>query len=408
MKLKYDKFLSNLTQFMKASEIRELLKLVEKKRIISLAGGLPDPNSFPIEELAKIAQEVIEVYGKKALQYAPTRGVTMFREVLMGFVAKTRGIKVPSIESIIITSGSQQSLDIISRTLIDPGDVVLVELPSYLAAINAFKIQRPEFVGIPLDNNGLRVDILEEKLKKAKEEGKKIKFLYTVPIAHNPAGVTMSIERKKRLIELAEEYDFLIVEDDVYGLLVFEKVDTTPIKLFDKSGRVIYIASFSKILSPGLRLGYIIAEEPLVDVFERAKQSMDLHTSSLSQFIAIEVLRKGVIEKNLPRVREMYRKKRDVMLDAIEENFPEGSLWSRPVGGLFIFAWTPKEIDTYKLLPKAVEKGVAYVPGKPFFVDGSGTNTMRLNFSYPTEDDIKKGIEILGKLLKEELSTRYP
>ena len=403
--IKYEKFFSSLTRFMRASEIRELLKLVEKKQIISLAGGLPDPNLFPIEELAEIAKEVIKTYGKKALQYAPTKGVTVFREVLAKFVMKARGIKVSNIESLIVTSGSQQSLDIISRTLIDPGDVVLIELPSYLAAINAFKIQRPEFVGIPLDNDGLRTDILEDKLKKIKNEGKRIKFLYTVPIAHNPAGITMSTKRKKHIVELAEEFDFLIVEDDVYGLLVFENVDTTPIKAFDKNGRVIYIASFSKILSPGLRLGYIIAEEPLADLFERAKQSMDLHTSSLSQFVAMEALRKGIIENNLPRIKERYRRKRDAMLNAIEENFPEGSQWSRPVGGLFVFAWAPEKIDTYKLLPKAIERGVAYVPGKPFFVDGSGSNTMRLNFSYPPEENIRKGIEILGKLLKEELSS---
>jgi len=388
---------------MRASEIRELLKLIEKKKVISLAGGIPDPSLFPIDDLTKITQEIIINQGQTALQYAPTKGVTIFRETLVDFIRRMRGIRVPNPECIVVTAGSQQALDIIGRVFINPGDVVLVELPSYLAAINAFRVYNPLFVGIPMDENGLRTDILEEKLKILKNEGKNIKFLYTVPTAHNPTGLTMSIDRRKHLIELANKYDFLIVEDDVYGSLIFENVDVTPIKALDKNGRVIYVSSFSKILAPGLRLGYVVAEEPITDIFEKAKQSLDLHASTLSQFIAMEAIRRGVIEKNLPRIRSEYRKKRDIMLDALEENFPKGCSWSRPIGGMFIFIWLPEQIKTHELLSKAIERGVVYVPGRPFFVDSTGENTMRLSYSYPSEENIRKGVGILGSLIKEEL-----
>jgi len=259
-------------------------------------------------------------------------------------------------------------------------------------------------VGVPIDDEGMKVDVLEEKLRKLRAEGARVKLLYTIPIAQNPAGVTLSPERKKRLVELAEEYDFLIVEDDVYGLLVFEpNVDTTPLTLLDKNERVIYIGSFSKMLSPGMRLGHIVGPRELIDVFERAKQSMDLHTPSLTQYIAAEALRRSVIERNLPRIREHYKAKRDAMIRVMEEKFPKSVWFTRPAGGMFLWVKLNADVDTSELLSRAIEMGVAYVPGKSFYHDYSGKDTMRLNFSYPTIEQIERGIDILAKLIKEVL-----
>ena len=399
----YTRFFSSDTQFMRASEVRELLKLTEGRRVISLAGGLPDPSTFPREELSEIAKYVIEEHGSKALQYAPTKGVTLYRQALADFLYRNRQIKV-DIENIIVTTGSQQALDIIARTLIDPGDYVVVEEPTYLAALNAFRIRRPNFVGVPVDDDGMRVDILEEKLRRLRSEGKRVKLLYTVPIAQNPSGVTLSYERKRRLVELAEEFDFLIVEDDVYGLLVYrDDVDTRPLTVLDRSGRIIYLGSFSKILSPGMRLGHIVAPQPLIDMFERAKQSMDLHTPTLTQYIAAEALKRRVIENNLPKIKRLYIEKRDAMLEALEEHFVKSAWWTRPIGGMFVWVKLNADIDTSDLLKKAVDRGVAYVPGKAFYHDGSGIDTMRLNFTYPSIEDIRKGIEILASVVKEAL-----
>ncbi len=403
LKVDYTRFFSSETQYMKASEIRELLKLTEGKNVISLAGGLPDPSTFPREELAEIAKYVIEEYGSKALQYGPTKGVTLYRQALTDFLYRNRQIKADA-EDIVVTTGSQQALDIIARTLINPGDYVVVEEPTYLAALNAFRIRRPNFIGVPIDDDGMKVDVLEEKLRKVRSEGKQVKLLYTVPIAQNPSGVTLSYERKKRLLELAEEYDFLIVEDDVYGLLVYrDDVDTRPLSVMDKSGRVIYLGSFSKILSPGMRLGHIVAPRPLVDLFERAKQSMDLHSPSLTQYIAAEAIRRRVIENNLPRIKRLYIEKRDAMLQALDEYFIKSAWWTKPIGGMFVWVKLNANIDTSQLLFRAIEQGVAYVPGKSFFHDLSGKDTMRLNFTYPGPELIRKGIEILAKVVKEAL-----
>jgi len=405
MVLVYNQYLSKEVAFYRASEIRELLKLTERKDVISFAGGLPDPSTFPREELAEIASYVLRELGYSALQYGPTRGVTAYIKTLIEFLNRVRGVPASEEEAIIVT-GSQQSLDLVARALIDPGDIVVVEEPTYLAALNAFRPRRPTFVGVPIDDHGMKVDILEEKLKRLRNEGKKVKFVYTIPIAQNPGGVTLSIDRRKRLVELAEEYDFLIVEDDVYGLLVFDDtIDTTPIKRLAPE-RTIYLGSFSKVLSPGMRLGHIFAPKPIADTFERIKQVLDLHTPTLTQYIAMESLKRGVIERNLPRIKQLYKAKCDTMLYALSKTMPENVWWSKPVGGMFVWVKLNTRVDTAELLPKAVERGVAYVPGKSFYHDFSGTDTMRLNFSYPTRDQIERGIEILGKLIKEVLNTQ--
>jgi len=400
----YQKFLAERTGLMRASEIRELLKITEGKKVISFAGGLPDPQVFPKAELAEIARDVILERGDKALQYSPTKGVTEFRVTLLNYMKK-KGIAVRSDDDVIVTTGSQQALDIVGRTMINPQDVIIVELPTYLAALNAFRLYRPTLVGIPIDDNGMKTDMLEEEVKKLVSNGKRVKFIYTIPVAHNPAGVTLSIERKKHLIEIASQYDILIIEDDPYSYFVYDEgVDITPLKTLDKEGRVVYLSTLSKILAPGLRIGWILGNKTLIDVFERAKQSSDLHTSTLSQFIAIESIRRGVVDRTVERAKMVYKKKRDAMLEALEKYMVKGAWWSKPIGGLFLMLRLPStEIDTKKLLPEAIEAGVAFVPGASFFADGSGWNTMRLNFSYPKLEEIEEGIRILSEIVKKKL-----
>ena len=390
---------------MRASEIRELLKLTEGRDIISFAGGLPDPRTFPKEQLAEIAKEVVEKHGDSALQYSPTPGVTPFRETLAEFL-NSHGVSVTKDDQIIVTTGSQEALYLVSLTLIDDGDVVFVEAPTYLAAINAFRVYRPRLVSIPIDEEGMRTDILEEKAKKLAADGFKLKMIYTVPTCQNPSGVTMSRDRRKHLLEIAEKYNMIVIEDDPYSFFSFEPLNVEHLKTMDKNGRVVYLGTLSKILSPGLRIGYAAGPKWIVSYFELAKQMVDLHSSTLTQYIAMEAIKRGLVELTVEKAKKIYKEKRDAMLDAMEEYFPEGSHWTKPAGGLFIFAYTPPGIDTKSLLPEALLRGVAYVPGASFFVEGGGENTMRLNFSYPTIEQIYEGIKRLGSLIAEKASKR--
>nr|WP_244403844.1 PLP-dependent aminotransferase family protein [Pyrolobus fumarii] len=396
------KFLSKDVEKLEASDVREILKLLEKPGVISFAGGLPDPSTFPREELAEIARSVILEKGKAALQYAPSRGVREFIDAVKRFMER-HGVYIRGEDAIIATVGSQEALYMLSEVLIDPGDVVIVEKPTYLAAVQVFRKRGARFEPIELDEDGMRVDLLEERLKRLASEGKRVKLVYLVPTCQNPTGVTMSYERRKYLLELASRYDFLVIEDDPYGLITFEERSVQPLKTLDREGRVVYLGSLSKVLAPGLRLGWAAGPEEIISVIEKLKQHVNLHASTLTQYIAAKALDGGIVERNLARVRELYRMKRDVMLEALEEYFPRGSRWTRPIGGLFIFVWLPEGVDTRALLPKAIERGVAYVPGSAFYVDGSGVNTMRLNYSYPSVEEIREGIKRLGRLLREEL-----
>ncbi len=404
--VRIESLLSAKARLFKASEVRELLKVTEGKNIICFTGGFPDPQVFPKRELAEVASYVIEELGDRALQYGPTKGVTEFRETLKKFLMN-KGVKIESDDDIIITTGSQQALDLISRLLINPGDTIIVELPTYLAALNAFKSNEPITIPIPMDENGMRTDILEEEVRKLRRNNVKVKFIYTIPVAHNPTGITMSIDRKKHLLDIASENDLLIIEDDPYSYFVYDEgIDVTPLKTLDKEGRVVYLSTLSKILAPGLRLGWVLGNSVLVDYIERAKQSADLHTSTLNQFIAMEAIRRGIVDRTIVKAREVYRAKRDVMIDALEKYMVKGTKWVKPVGGLFMLIWLPsKNIDTKKLLPEAIKEGVAYVPGSAFFADGSGQNTIRLNFSYPKPEEIVEGIKILGNLIKRKLGS---
>ncbi|MCD6489035.1 MAG: PLP-dependent aminotransferase family protein [Desulfurococcales archaeon] len=389
---------------LRASEIRELLKLVKRaKDIISFAGGIPDPKYFPRKELVEITRKVIEEYGDYSLQYSETQGVMELREALADFLYRVRGIKADP-ENILVTTGSQQSLDIVARAFITPGSKVITESPSYLAAIGVFKLAGADLVGIKMDGKGMKTLVLEETVKKLIELRCKPKFIYTIPVAQNPGGVTMSLERKKHLLEIASQHDLLIVEDDPYSYFVFdENADITALKALDKEDRVIYISTLSKILAPGIRLGWMVIPKELTRRLELLKQYLDLHSPTLNQYIFTEALRTGLVEKHIKKLKNVYKVKRDTMISAMDEYFPSYTWYSRPIGGFFVFTYVfKKNFDSRKLMNVAIEKyKVAYVPGQGFHPDGSGANSMRLSFSYPDPDTIREGIKRLARLIEE-------
>ncbi len=401
----YDEFFSSIAKSIKASEIREILAIIrERKDVISLAGGIPDPKTFPREELAEFAKKMIIEMGNQALQYSETKGILEVREMLSHFLLESRGISVDA-ENIIVTTGSQQGLDLIARTFLDPGDIVITENPSYLAALGAFKIRGAKLVGIKIDKQGMRTDILEETVKKLVSEGKKIKFIYTIPVGQNPAGTTMPPDRKKHLIEIANKYDLLVIEDDPYSYFIYnETVDITPVKAYDEEDRVIYMSTVSKILAPGLRIGWLACPSGVTRKLELVKQYMDLHTPTLNQFIVAEAIRTGLVSQHAHRLSPYYKKKRDAMLKAIKDYFPENVWYTEPVGGFFVFVYVNKKgFDAGKLLYKAIDKyKVAYVPGKSFHTDDTGENSMRLSFSYPPPELIEEGIRRIAELIKNE------
>ncbi|HEC76038.1 MAG TPA: PLP-dependent aminotransferase family protein [Thermoplasmatales archaeon] len=397
----YGKFYAKRAVHFRASEIRELLAISQKPGVISFAGGLPNPKAFPIEEIREIINKILTEDGAKALQYGPTSGLMEFRREIAKFVSRF-SIKA-DINNVLATVGSQQALDIVGRLFLDENDVVIVGLPTYLGAINAFVAYGPKLVGVPLDENGINVDLLEKKIKELKSKGEKIKIIYTVPTFQNPAGVELSEDRRKRMIEIAEKYDLLVVEDEPYSMLRFEGKMLKPIKHYDEEGRVIYMATFSKILSPGIRLAYVIASEEIARKMIIAKQSMDLCTPTFTQIIAYHYIKNGYIEKHIPKIIEMYRRKRDIMLESMEKYFPEECKWTKPRGGMFLWAELPKKINTKEMFDEAIKEKVAYVHGRAFHVDGSGENTMRLNFTNPADDAIEEGIKRLAEVIKKRL-----
>jgi 2-aminoadipate transaminase len=399
------------THSMQSSAIRELLKLTQLPDIISFAGGLPAPELFPIEEMKTACDVVLSELGARALQYSTTEGYAPLREMLARHMARY-GIKVDA-DNIIITSGSQQALDLIGKLLINPGDRILTENPSYLGAIQAFTAYQAQYVTVPIDDDGLQVAQLEAALRTGP------KFMYILPNFQNPAGVTLSLTRRYDLIALAEEYGIPIVEDDPYGQLRFEGEHLKPLVTLDAeyegcegnnsyTGNVIYTSTFSKTLAPGLRLGWIVAPKDVVFKLVQMKQGTDLHTSSFDQMVAYEVARGGFLDQHVRRIRTVYRQRRDLMLQTMEETFPAEVRWTHPQGGLFLWATTPESIDTTDLLKEAVQQKVAFVPGYSFHPTGGGHNTMRLNFSNASEDMIVEGIRRLSVALKQQLAQQAP
>lgn len=396
------KLLAERTAYMRASEIRELLKWATAD-VISFGGGMPDPSTFPLEDMAKIASYVLETYGGKALQYGQTEGVPELREELAKFAA-SNGIRATP-DNVLVTVGSQEALELLGRVFLDESSVVVLENPTYIAALQSWRVYRPRLVGIPMDDDGMRTDVLEEKVRRLRAEGAKIKFIYTVPTAQNPMGVTMPDERRRHLLEVAEANDLLVVEDDPYGYFIFDNISVTRLKSMDKSGRVIYLSTASKIFSPGLRLGWVIAEPEIIKWFALGKQALNLNTPTLNQYMLMEGLRRGVIRRNIPDIVQLYRRKRDAMLAALEAYMPRGVTWTKPSGGMFIWVRTPENIDTREMLQTAVTKyKVAYVPGHGFHVnEGEGRNTMRLNFTYSSFQQIDEGVKRLAQAIKERL-----
>jgi 2-aminoadipate transaminase len=390
---------------MKSSAIRELLKMTEQADLISFAGGLPAPDVFPVHEFKEACNNVLDHSSTLALQYGATEGVGPLREMITRHTQRY-SIQV-SPENVMITSGSQQALDLIGRIFINRGDRILVESPTYLGALQAWNAYGAEYIAIPSDENGMITDELEKSLRCGP------KFIYVLPNFQNPTGATMSLDRRKKLVELADRYGVPIIEDDPYGQLRFEGEHLPAVEVLDSriraangwySGNVIYLSTFSKLLAPGLRLAWVIAPPEVISKLVQAKQGADLHTSTFNQMLAYEVAHKGFLDKHVVTIRQVYLERRNVMLDALTEHMPDGVRWTHPQGGLFLWATLPEDIDTTDLLAEAIKEKVAFVPGGSFHPCGGGTNTMRLNFSYSKPDQINEGIARLGRVIKNRLN----
>ena len=401
MSINSEEFYSVLASRMKASAIREILKIIQSSNVISLAGGMPDPATFPTEEINKVTQQILAKDSARALQYSSTEGLSELREFIINWLDEDN--KKADLDNIMITSGSQQGLDLVSKVLLNPGDILVVELPSYLAALNAFRSYGGEMVGIPMDDEGMRIDLLEKMLSQLKSEEKKVKFIYTISNFQNPAGVTMSLARRKRIIEIARKFEVFILEDNPYDKLRFEGESLPSIYSLDNEGYVISLGTFSKILCPGLRLAWILGNKEIIEKLVIMKQATDLCTTILNQLIAYEYCRQNDIDKNIESNVQIYRKKRDIMLEALDKYFPAEATWTKPEGGFFVFVTLPEYIDAGEMFPEAIKEKVAYVSGAPFFTNGKGKNTMRLSFCYPNEKDIEEGIKRLGQVIKKKI-----
>ncbi|MFH1941685.1 MAG: PLP-dependent aminotransferase family protein [bacterium] len=389
---------------LKKSVIRELLKLTQQPGIISFAGGLPSPQTFPIEEIAELAKEVILREGKWALQYGPTEGDPRLKDEIIKIMKKD-GVKAER-ENILITSASQQGLDMVGKVFINRHNPVIIGRPSYVGALGAFKSYSARFVGVELDDDGMQIEPLAQKLKEMRLVADLPKFIYVVPDFQNPAGVTLSLDRRKFLLELAREYQILVIEDTPYRQLRYVGEHLPSLYELDKGeGYVIALHTFSKILFPGLRLGWVVASDAIIEKFIIAKQAMDLCTPPLTQAIAYEYCRRGLLDAHIEENVALYKKKRETMLNALEEFMPEHPEihWTKPEGGLFLWMKLPSNCDVDALFYQALEEKVAYVVGTGFYADGGGKNAMRINFSYPSEDEIVEGVKRLAKVIQKNL-----
>jgi len=400
MKEKFaDLYSENINQ-MKASAIREICKLIANPEVISLAGGWPDPETFPVEEAKLIINDILENNWKYALQYGTTEGLPAFREFMSHWAKQHEQVNVTA-DNIILTAGSTQGMDLAGKTLINPGDLVLVGLPTYF--VGAFTIYGAKVEGIPVDENGMQIDLVEEKLKFLEKNGKKIKLLYIQSNFQNPTGATLTLERRQKVIKLADQYDFLIVEDNPYGDLNFDGEFLPPLKALDRSERVIYLRSFSKVFSPGIRLAWVAGEENLIRKMVIAKQYIDACSNTLSQYLMYEFCKRGYLEVQIKKNITFYKSKRDFMLQALEKYFSKEVQWNRPRGGFFIFVRLPQYLDAEEILCDAIDDNVAFVAGRPFFIDDSGRNTMRLSYAQSTNEEIEKAIRVIGQIIKKHL-----
>ncbi|DAC72298.1 MAG TPA: aminotransferase [Thermoplasmata archaeon] len=406
MVVNYDRLFSARSKSLKSSEIRELLKLTQSPGFISLAGGLPNPKAFPIDVIHECIEKVFKTNIHNALQYGTTEGLPLLRNVLAQRMREKKGIDC-EVHDLLITSGAQQALSFIAFNLLDPGDTYITSAPTYLGALQAFHAYQGNCECIPMNDEGIDIESLRRNLKRLHRTGITPKFLYAVATFQNPSGESISLEHRKELLEIASEYDFLIIEDDPYGELVFEGDPIPPIKSLDTKGRVIYIGTFSKVLAPGFRLAWVIASEEIINKFALTKQSGDLCSNMFVQYVAYEYVKGGYLDIQIKHITQLYRHKRDVMIKALEEYFPEGAKWTVPGGGMFLWVTLPKNVNTRLMFKRAVAKKVAYVVGDAFYPDSSNYNSMRLNFSYADDDVMREGIKRLAEVIKEEMATTY-
>jgi len=394
------------TRDIKSSAIRELLKITQQPEIISFGGGLPADDVFPLERVEEACRKVLKENAALALQYGETEGYKPLREMIARHISRY-GIKAQA-ENVLITTGSQQALDLIGKLLINPGDRVLVEAPTYLGALQAFSVYGADYVSVPCDENGLRTDLLEERLRLGP------KFMYVLPNFQNPGGTTLSEDRRYTLVSLAKEYGIPIVEDDPYGQLRYEGEHLAPLVVLDREsapldqnftlGNVIYLSTFSKTLAPGLRLGWTVAPAEVIAKLAQLKQGADLHTSTFTQVVAYEVARGNFLDEHVRRIRKVYRERRDVMLEALAQNFPPEVQWTHPQGGLFLWVTLPEGVDANELFHEALKQNVAFVPGDSFFAPNEnsqeGRRHLRLNFSHAQPEKIREGIRRLAAAIK--------
>ncbi|MBV9818489.1 MAG: PLP-dependent aminotransferase family protein [Solirubrobacterales bacterium] len=386
---------------MRSSAMRDLMALTEREEVISLAGGLPDTSTFPSDSYAALMGTVASDSCARALQYGPTEGFQRIKACIAE-VMSAEGMTIDT-EELLVTTGGQQVIDLVCKTLLDPGDVVVAEAPTYPGAIPTFCSYQADVVQVAMDRDGMRVHELEVLLDDLERQGRRPKFVYTVPNFHNPAGVTMSLARRRELVRIAGERQLLVLEDNPYGLLRYEG-DALPTLHSLDDEFVIYASTFSKILSPGVRLGWAAAPSPILQKMQIGKQGSDLCSSSISQYFVSAYFDAGPWENYIRSLREIYRRRRDVMLDALAEHFPREARWTHPQGGLFIWATMPDYIDTTDLLARALQEHVAFVPGRAAYLDGRGGNEMRLNFSGVNEDHIREGIRRIGEVVREQVA----
>jgi len=390
----------------KRSAIRELLKLTEQPDIISFGGGLPAPETFPHEEMAEIAAELIREKYANVLQYGLTEGSKTLRQAVCDWL-RPQGMDV-TIHELLVATASQQALDLLCKAFLDPGDVVFCGLPTYLGAVQAFTLFQVDKVGVPLEDDGMDLDDLEARIERAKGAGKTLKAIYVIPDFQNPSGITMSLDKRKRLLEIARREDLLIFEDNPYGQLRFAGEPIPSICSMDDEGRVILLLTFSKTLCAGLRLAVMLARGDLMDALVRAKQATDLCTSKLTQHLAAQYMLRYGLENHLEEIRPIYREKRNAMIAALERYMPEdaGITWTEPEGGLFVWMRLPEGIDATDMLQDAIEHKVAYVPGASSYVDGGGQNTIRLSFSVVSPETIDEGIRRLADVVKTAIEAK--
>ena len=408
----YEQFFSRAAEQMKESAIRKMgTVLAQSPNIISFAPGYPAPETFPWADFTEITRELLTGNDGGVLQYGPTRGFKPLLEMIAGIMS-TRDVQ-SSFERLLITTGSQQGLDLVARVLLDPGDVVLVELPTYTGAITAFRNVQAEMVGVRQDPDGVDLAALDDTCVRLQREGRRVRMLYVVPNFQNPTGLLIGKTKRSQLLAWAERRNVLIVEDDPYRELYFEDVasvdDVRPIKADDATGRVIYLSSFSKTLAPGYRVAWIDAPAPLISKLEMAKQAEDLCTGSLDQRVVYEAGRRGVLERQLPLLRKHYGMKRNVMVEALQGEFAGEVTWPEPRGGFFLWATLPAQIDSDAMIARAVQNGVIYVAGEAFFVGPTmGRNIIRLSFSQPSPERIREGVSRLGQTVRDEIAALAP